>query len=85
MVGGEDASTVLLLRPPELALASCRLVQPDMRRGRPDKDGVWPGEQHGADKQAAMARRGNANFDLTRLQQLLKTPTPIRSAPGKDL
>ena len=67
------ANRVVALRPPELAFTGCALVQPDTRRGRPDEDGARQCEQDGADKRAAMAERGNANFDLSRLQQLLKT------------
>jgi hypothetical protein len=71
-IGGEDAATALLLRPSELAFTSYGLIQLDTRRSRPDKDGARQREQHGTDKRAAMAKRGNANFDLARLQQLLK-------------
>ena len=67
-VSGEDAATALLLRPLELAFTCCGLAQPDTRRGRPDKGSARKREQHGTDKRAAMAKRGNANFDLARLQ-----------------
>lgn len=49
------------------------MVQSDTWRSRLDKDGTRQREQHGTDKRAAMAKRRNANFDLTSLQELLKT------------
>ena len=69
------------------------MVQLDPRRDRPDKDGARQREQHGTDKRAAMAKRGNADFDLARRQQLLKTAlhpfdrhrlTSRRAARGHD-
>jgi len=40
---------------------------------QPNEDSARQRKQHGTDKRAAMAKRGNANFDLARLQQLVKT------------